>query len=119
MSSLLQVSRIVKMYSPPSVFPDCKVSIGIDPSFGSSKFAIVATRFVNERIEVIGAEEYERPDFNDMINRVWQIKQKHKLNDNNLTIWCDAANPEIWSSLKRILNESYSEKFVFDKLSGS
>jgi hypothetical protein len=104
-------------YNPVSIIPDCKVSIGIDPSFGSSKFGIVATRYVNERIQVIEAEEFERPDFNDMIYRVWQIKQKHKVDDTNLTIFCDAANPEIWSSLKRMLNEPYSEGFVFDKLS--
>ena len=76
----------------------------------------MATRFVNERIEVIEAEEFERPDFNDMLDRVWQIKQKHKVDDNNLTIYCDAANPEIWSSLKRMLNEPTSEQYVFDKL---
>jgi hypothetical protein len=103
-------------YSPSTVIPNCKVSIGIDPSFGSSKFGIVATRFVNERIEVIEAEEFERPDFNDMINRVWGIKKKHKVDDNNLTIYVDAANPEIWSSLKRMLNEPYSESYVFEKL---
>lgn len=28
----------------------------------------------------------------------------------------DAANPEIWSSLKRMLNEPASEQFVFEKL---
>ena len=44
------------------------------------------------------------------------IKQKHKVDDNNLTIYVDAANPEIWSSLKRLLNEPYSERYVFDKL---
>jgi hypothetical protein len=56
---------------------------------------------VNERIEIIEAEEHDRPDFNLMIDRVWQIKQQHKVEDNNLTIYVDAANPEIWSSLKR------------------
>jgi hypothetical protein len=66
-------------YNPDQIVRDAKVSIGIDPSFGS-KFGIVATRFVNERIEVFEAEEYERPDFNDMINRVWEIKQQHKSN---------------------------------------
>ena len=76
----------------------------------------MASRFVNERIEVIEAEEFERPDFNDMIDRVWQIKQRHKVDDNNLTIWVDAANPEIWSSIKRMIGEPYSERFVFDKL---
>jgi hypothetical protein len=51
-----------------------------------------------------------------MLDRVWQIKQQHKVNDNNLTIYVDAANPEIWSSLKRMLNEQHSEQYVFDKL---
>jgi hypothetical protein len=92
-------------YNPLTIIPNCKVSIGIDPSFGSSKFGIVVTRFINERIEVIEAEEHDRPDFNSMIDRVWQIKQQHKVEDNNLTIYVDAANPEIWSSLKRMLNE--------------
>jgi hypothetical protein len=103
-------------YNPLSVIPNCKVSIGIDPSFGSSKFGIVVTRFVNERIEVIEAEEYERPDFNDMTNRVWEIKQEHKVDDNNLTIYVDAANPEIWQSLKRMLREPHAKQYVFDKL---
>ena len=44
-------------------------------------------------------------------------KQKHKVGDNNLTMYVDAANPEIWSSLKRMLNEPYSEQYVFEKLS--
>jgi hypothetical protein len=104
-------------YNPDQIIPNCQVSIGIDPSFGSSKFGIVVTRYVNEHIEIVEAEEFERPDFNDMIDRVWQIKQKHKVDDNNLTIYVDAANPEIWSSLKRMLNEPDSEQYVFDKLS--
>jgi hypothetical protein len=105
-----------KEYNPSLTIPNCKVSIGIDPSFGSSKFGIDVTRFVNERIEVIEAEEYERPDFNDMTNRVWEIKQEHKVDVNNLTIYVDAANPEIWQSLKRMLNEPHSKQYVFDKL---
>ena len=51
-----------------------------------------------------------------MINRVWEIKQKHKVDNSNLTIWCDAANPEIWGSLKRMFNEPHAERYVFDKL---
>jgi hypothetical protein len=61
---------------------------------------------VNERIEVIEAEERKRPDFNSMLDRVWQIKQRSKVEDSNLTIYVDAANPEIWSSLKRMLRGS-------------
>ena len=43
-------------------------------------------------------------------------KTQHKVDDNNLTIYVDAANPEIWSSLKRMLNEPHSEQYVFEKL---
>jgi hypothetical protein len=100
-------------YNPDQIIPSAKVSIGIDPSFGSSKFGIVATRFVNERIEVIEAEVFERPDFNEMINRVWEIKQQHKIDDNNLTIYCDAANPEIWSSLKKCLKNHIQSNMSF------
>ena len=103
-------------YNPTAVISDCQVSVGVDPSFGSSKFGIVATRYANGRIEVIEAEEFGRPDFNDMIDRVWQIKQHHKVDDNNLTIWVDAANPEIWQGLKRMIGEPYSEKYVSEKL---
>ena len=48
---------------------------GLDPSFGSSKFGIVATQLVDGKIQVIHAEEYDRPNFTDMINVVWQLKQ--------------------------------------------
>jgi hypothetical protein len=51
-----------------------------------------------------------------MTNRVWEIKQEHQVDDNNLTIYVDAANPEIWQSLKRMLREPHSKQYVFDKL---
>jgi hypothetical protein len=65
---------------------------------------------------VVEAEDWERPDFNSMLERVWEIKQKHKVDKNNLTIYVDAANPEIWSSLKRMFNEPHSEQYAFEKL---
>jgi hypothetical protein len=76
-------------YNPEIVVPNCKVSIGIDPSFGSSKFGIVATRFVNERIEVVIAEEHDRPDFNTMIDRVWEIKETN----GNISMLCGCCKP--------------------------
>jgi hypothetical protein len=94
-------------YNPGVVIPNCQISFGIDPSFGSSKFGIVVTRFVNERIEVIEAEEYERPDFNDMINRVWEIKQHHKVEDNNLTIYVDIVTVYVMIEYRQINFVSY------------
>jgi hypothetical protein len=61
---------------------------------------------------VIFAEEYERPNFAAMINRIWEIKQKCGYISN---IYTDAANPEIWESLKREFEEPYGNQYVRDQ----
>ena len=100
-------------YNPQQVVPNCRVSLGCDPSFGSSKFAIVATRFVDGKIQVVIAEEWDRPDFQSMLDRIWEIKQEIGLS----ACYVDAANPEIWTGLKRMFNEPYSESYMSDKMS--
>jgi hypothetical protein len=47
-----------------------------------------------------------------MINEVWQLKQKLGHVNN---IYVDAANPEIWASLKREFDEPFDEKTVREK----
>ena len=47
-----------------------------------------------------------------MIDRVWEIKRKHGIT----TIYCDAANPEIWQSLKKEFKEDSRSQYVVDKL---
>ena len=84
----------------------------MDAGFGSSKFAIVVTQFVNGKIQAIFAEEYERSNFAAMINRIWEIKQQCGYISN---IYCDAANPEIWESLKREFDERYDNQYVRDQ----
>ncbi len=99
-------------YDPKQVIPNCRVSVGIDPSFGSSQFGITATRFVDGKIQVIIAEEYSRPEFSDMLDRVWEIKRDYGIS----AVYVDAANPAIWSSLKKMFNEPYADSYVFEKL---
>jgi hypothetical protein len=100
-------------YDPKNIVQYAIKSMGIDP--GYSNFAIVVTQFVNERIEVIFAEEYEREhaNFNIMIDRVWEIKQRcgHLSN-----IYVDAVNPVVWDALKREFNEPYNDQYVKDKI---
>jgi hypothetical protein len=76
--SQLSIENATKIeYNPDIINPNAKKSIGVDPAFGGdSKFAIVVTQFVDGKIQVIFAEEYERPNFQAMINRIWEIKQK-------------------------------------------
>ena len=44
-------------YNPQNIHQDVKKSIGIDPSYGSSNFAIVATQLVDGKIQVIEASD--------------------------------------------------------------
>ena len=85
----------------------------MDPGFGSSNFAIVCTQLVDGKIQVIAAEEYDRPDFTEMINEVWNLKQKCGQVTN---IYADAANPEVWQALKKEFNEPFNEQYIKDKI---
>jgi hypothetical protein len=44
-----------------------RTSMGVDPAYGSSNFAIVVTAFIDSLIKVIYAEEFERADYNNML----------------------------------------------------
>jgi hypothetical protein len=99
-------------YNPYEINPNAKKSIGLDPSFGSSKFGIVATQLVDGKIQVIHAEEYDRPNFTDMINVIWSLKQQYGHVTN---IYCDAANPEIWQALKKEFGEPYNQQYISEQ----
>jgi hypothetical protein len=57
-------------YNPQNIHQNFKKPIGIDPSYGSSNFAICATQLVDGKIQVIEASEYQRPNFTDMIEKI-------------------------------------------------
>ena len=48
-------------------------SMGIDPTYGSSSFGIVVTQFVDGQVQIVHAEEYKRPDFNEMLETTWNL----------------------------------------------
>ena len=100
-------------YNPQNIHQNVKKSIGIDPSYGSSNFAIVATQLVDGKIQVIEASEYQRPNFTDMIQKIWQLKQQYGHVSN---IYVDAANPEMWQALKREFEENYNDQYVRDQI---
>jgi hypothetical protein len=112
--SQLSIENACKLqYNPDNINPNAKKSVGVDPGFGSSRFAIVITQYVDGKIQVIHAEEYDRPNFTVMIDTIWQLKQKcgHITN-----IYCDAANPEVWESLKREFNEPFNQQYMRDQI---
>ena len=44
--------------------------MGIDPGFGCSPFGIVVIQFSDGILQVLYADEFERPRYEDMINKI-------------------------------------------------
>jgi hypothetical protein len=77
-------------------------SMGIDVAWGdTSKFAIVITQYRNNKVEVFYAESFEKPQMNQIINHVMQLKQRHHIT----RVYVDGANPEVIRELKRRIGE--------------
>jgi hypothetical protein len=77
------------------------VSMGIDPAYGSSAFGIVVTQWVDNHIQILHAEEYHRPDYNEMLVTVYGLISKYQVDK----IYIDGANPSFIKSLKIQIGE--------------
>ena len=70
--------------------------MGIDPAWGSSAFGIVITQIVDGVIQVLYAEDFERAEHSDMIDRVWRLVGKY----DPTKIYVDGANPSFIQKYK-------------------
>jgi hypothetical protein len=59
-----------KKHDPDIVNQYALKSMGIDPTWRSSAFSIAVTQWVDEHIQILHAEEYQKPDYNEMLNLV-------------------------------------------------
>ena len=80
----------------------CAVSIGVDPGFGSSRFGIVVLALINDMIHVLEAEEHTRPEFDVMIDRVFDLKVKYQA----AKVYIDESDPAFVNGLKLAINEN-------------
>ena len=88
--------------------------MGIDPGFGSSPFGIVVIHFSDGILQVLYADEFERPRYEDMVNKIADL---YSMFTNIMNIFVDAANPELISSLKReVANERDNWAYVQEKM---
>jgi hypothetical protein len=85
--------EFINEYSPKSM--------GIDCGFGSSPFGIVITRLVDGNIQVVFAEQFQRPDYDEMLSKVLELRYKYQVHK----IFVDGANPEFIRSLKGRISE--------------
>ena len=86
-------------------------SLGVDPAFGSSAFALVLTEHIPERdiIRVLLAEQYENhPDPSAMVERIFQIHREYW----NLWIFIGASARGFITSLKIAFGENINYQTV-------
>jgi hypothetical protein len=76
-------------------------SMGIDPAYGSSAFGIVVTQWVDGIVQILHAEEYHRPDYNEMLSTVYGLMSKYQVD----SVYIDGANPSFIKSLKLQIGE--------------
>jgi hypothetical protein len=76
-------------------------SMGIDPAWGSSPFGIVVTQWIDNHIQILHAEEYHRPDYNEMLSVAYGLMSKYDVD----RVYMDGANPSFIKSLKLQIGE--------------
>jgi hypothetical protein len=92
-----------RKYNPDNIIQFTSTSMGIDPGWGSSAFGIVVTQFVadDHHIQIMHAEEYQRPDYNEMLSTVYGLMSKYHVDQ----VYIDGANPSFIRSLKLQIGE--------------
>jgi hypothetical protein len=101
-----------KRYNPDRVIVESQKVLGLDPGWGSSAFGVVLLQVANGRIEVLIAEEYERPRYQDMAEKVMDIVRGLNRRNidpdylDNCKIYVDAANPKFITTLKELVGET-------------
>jgi hypothetical protein len=111
-----------KKYNPNRVVVEANKVLGIDVGWGSSAFGLVLLQVADNQIQVLIAEEYERPRFQDMAEKVMDIIRG--LNRRNIDpdyldsvkIYVDAANPEFITTLKELVGETTRWEYIQEKM---
>jgi hypothetical protein len=89
-------------------------SVGLDPGFGSSDFGVCITELIDGQVNVLHAEEYPRPDFNQIIVTTIDLLLKYNISfDNRCRIFVDGTNPSLIRALKaRVSEDENYENFI-------
>ena len=59
-------------------------------------------QWVDGQVQILHAEEYQRPDYNEILNITWDLIWKYNLTN----IYIDGANPAVIRSLKQRMGEN-------------
>jgi hypothetical protein len=93
---------------------DTSYVMSIDIGWGSSATAIMVSRWVNNKVQIVYSKEFaDRPLFQDIIDEIWRLKTK--CNNNLKNIIVDASATELYTALCTDFNQPSSLKYLQDK----
>ena len=90
---------------------NCVLSLGLDPGWGSSRFAATILMLQDDIIKVVYSKEWEKPSCESMIHEVSRLKMQFK----PARIYCDGSNPNFIKSLKSLFNEQQDYDKVIER----
>jgi hypothetical protein len=87
-------------------------SIGLDPGYGSSAFGVVVTQWSDEHIQILYADEFQRPDYSEMVETVYGLMSKYQVDKT----YVDGSSPSFIKSLKLRIGEKSDYLEEIDRL---
>jgi hypothetical protein len=111
-----------KSYDPNRVVVYSEKVLGLDPGWGSSAFGVCLLQVADGQIQVLLADEFERPRYEDMITKVidiirglnrWKLDQEYL---DRCKVYVDGSNPEFIISLKRQVGDIARWEYINDKI---
>ena len=120
----LDIQRAIelgKKYNPDNIVMNAPKILGLDPGWGSSAFGVVLLQLADGMIQVLMADQFERPRYEDMSTKIMALIKalNHGLDPETLDqvkIYVDAANPEFIISLKALVGESTRPEYINQKI---
>ena len=97
-----EIEKCCKLFKPVKINHSCVISMGIDPGFGSSKFAITILQLEDNILRVLYAKEYERASYESMLNLVSKLKVEFRPSK----VYIDGSKPDFIKSVKSIVGEA-------------
>lgn len=92
-----------------------KRSLGIDPGYASSRFAMVVSEWLPEpeygQIRVLFAVELDKPLFGDMIRMAYDLIKQYNISK----IWVDGSQPEFIRELKLVVGENKNYELLVQR----
>jgi hypothetical protein len=113
--SLKSIDRSVELGNkyPLVINKDAKHSCGVDPGFGSSSFGVTVLEYSDSIIKVVYADQFERSSFNDMVHKIWEIR--NMVGDLS-NVYIDTANVEFIEAIKQELGENPNWQYSHEKI---